>query len=267
MLGDEQLDLLSIATWKDSHCEMLELALWHEVPGIVCEKPISERLEHADAIVREVERTGTHLFVNHRRRCDPLVYELRAALRNGRIGEVLQVSTYYVYGLVTTGTHLIDTLRMLLQDVAGEIRWVIGMDNPFSLFSPDDDPCIDGWLGFDSGLKVSVQSLSMKDYDIFDLHFYGRGGKIVFRNIGRDVDYYDVIDSPEHAGFTELRSEPVERRGGEPRNQFRFLADHMIHCLEGKATSLSTGRDSLMALKVLLAMQRSAAAGGRRVEV
>ena len=258
---------VSIATWRDSHYDMMKLALKHKVPAVVLEKPIAEKREHAAEIVAEARAQGMHLLVNHRRRFDPLLYPLRDEMKAGGFGEMLQVSSYYVYGLVTTGTHLIDTLRMFLTGVAGEVRWVSAFPNMLKTFHPPDDANIDGMLGFDSGLKATVQSLSMKDYDLFEFDFFGRKGKVTLKNVGRDIEIRRVVESPEHQGFTELDDANPERRGGKPRDLFRFMADNAIDCLEGRATSLSTGEDSLKALEILLAMQQSAAAGGRVVEL
>jgi len=260
-------DIVSIATWKDTHYEMMKLSIQHGISAIVCEKPIAEEYGHAKEIVDLVAEKGIHLFINHRRRFDPLLYPLREDMRKGVIGEIIQVNTYYVYGLVTTGTHLIDALRFFLKDIAGEIKWVSAFPNKFQHFHPPGDPCIDGFIGFENGLKVSIQSLNMKDYDIFDFHFYGRKGHIVFKNIGRDIEIFKVIDSAEHQGFTEIAHKPSEHRGGKPRNQFRFLADNVVDSIEGRATSLSTGEDSLMALKVLLAMQSSVKQDGKKIEI
>jgi predicted dehydrogenase len=267
LLAEARPDLVSIATWKDSHYAMMKLALKHGVPVIVLEKPIAEAREHAQEIVEEAAQKGIHILVNHRRRFDPLLHTLREELRQGLIGELLQVTCYYVFGLVTTGTHLVDTLRMLLKDVAGEVSWVSAMPNALPTFHPADDPNIDGFIGFESGLKAAVQSLSMKDYDLFEFHFFGRRGRVVFKNVGRDIEIYRVIESGEHQGFTELENVPSERRGGAPRNLFRLLADNAVSCLEGQTSSLSTGEDSLKALEVLLAMHRSAAAGGSIVRL
>lgn len=267
LLHDIKPDVVSIATWKDTHYEMMKLCLNYAVPAIICEKPIAEKYEHAKEIVDRAKEKGVHLFINHRRRFDPLLYPLREDMKKGIIGEITQVSTYYAYGLVTTGTHLIDTLRFFLKDIAGEIKWVIGLPNKFHHYHPVDDPCIDGFVGFENGLKVSVQSLNIKDYDIMDYRFYGRRGKIELKNIGRDIRIYKVEDSPEHEGFTELSDNPIEIRGGMPRNQFGFLTDNVIDCLEGRALSLSTGEDSLKALEILLAMQRSIKDGSKKIEI
>ena len=94
--------------------------------------------------------------------------------------------------MLTTGTHVIDTLRFFLKDIAGEIKWVMGTLNTFPHFSPSDDPCVDGWIGFENGLKISLQSLDMKAYDIFDLNLYGSKGKVIFKNIGRTLEIYNI---------------------------------------------------------------------------
>ncbi len=122
-------------------------------------------------------------------------------------------------------------------------------------------------MGFENGLKAVIQSLSMKDYDNFDFHFYGRQGKAVLTNVGRRIEIYRVTDSPEHQGFTELSDTPAEVRGGEPRDLFGCMADNVLDCLEGRGAPLSTGEDSLKALDILLAMQESAADGGRTVRI
>jgi len=267
MLQKVRPDIVSIATWKDTHYEIIKLCVDFGIPAIVCEKPIAEKYEHAKEIVERIKQNGVHLFINHRRRFDPLLYPLREGLKIGMIGEIIQVSTYYVYGLVTTGTHVIDTLRFFLKDVAGEITWVIGIPNKFRHFHPQDDPCIDGFVGFENGLKASLQSLNIKDYDIMNYYFYGRKGLMILKNIGRDIEIYKVKDSPEHEYFAELINKPIKKLGGKPRNQFGYLADNVIDCLKGRATTLSSGEDSLKALEVLLAMQKSVAEKGKKIEL
>ena len=255
LIRKERPDVVSIATWKDSHYEMMKLVLKYKVPAIVLEKPIAEKIEHAREIVEEANRQGMHLLINHRRRFDSLVYEMRSKMRTGLIGEIMHASSYYVYGLVTTGTHMIDTLRLFL----GEVDWVVGFSLIKTHLAPEDDPCVNAMIGMKSGAQVNIIASDMKDYDIHEIHFYGRKGKLLFKNIGRDFDFYGIIPSPEHdPPFTELEGESSKHWGGTPRNQFMFLGDNVLNCLESGAKSLSTGEDSLRALEILLAIQESA---------
>lgn len=267
LLERERIDVVSIATWKDSHYEMLKLAMAAGVGVIVCEKPIAERLDHAREIVNEARARGVSLLINHRRRFDPLLYPFRDDLAAGLVGELQQVSSYYVYGLLTTGTHLVDALRFLLEPSVGEVEWVSGFANDRPHFAPPDDPCVDAVIGFASGVKATMQSVDLKRYDLFDIEIYGTEGRAAVRNVGRDIEITRVRESPEHAGFTELEPEASERRGGEPRDQFGMLADNAVACVRGTGSSLSSGEDSLRALEVLLAIRESAADGGRPVEL
>lgn len=267
LLANERPDTVAIATWRDTHYEMMEYALDAGVRVIVCEKPIAEKREDAIAIVNRCKEQGVHLLINHRRRFDRLLCDLKRDLEAGLIGEIIQVSSYYVYGLLTTGTHLIDTLRFLLGGMAGEVKWVSAFDNAFESYTPPDDNCVDGFIGFANGLKVSVQSLNIRDYDLFQFDFYGRKGKVSLRNIGRDIEISKVVPSPEHEGFSELEPVPSERRGGTPRDQFLFMADNVVDCLEGRSGSLSTGEDSMKALDILLKMRESVAKDGRVIQV
>ena len=43
MISAVKPDVVSIATWRDSHHAMMKLALDHGAPAIICEKPIAER--------------------------------------------------------------------------------------------------------------------------------------------------------------------------------------------------------------------------------
>ena len=265
LLVQTKPDIVSIATPNEAHFEMTKLAIEHGVSVVICEKPISDDLAHAEEVVALAREKGTKLIIHHSRRFEPMLYTLKEDIAKGLLGEMLQASTYYVYGLVSTGTHLVDTLRFLFNDVAGEIAWVAGYPNNLDVFEPSDDSCVDGIIAFESGFKVTLQSLNMKDYNIFDFYLYGRKGKAVYRNVSRDIDIYPVVEAPGHAGFTELSQEPLEHRGGEALDFFSGLGENAVDCLEGKAEPLSTGEDSVIALKVLLAIRESAEAGGMPV--
>ena len=85
LLEKEKPDIVSIATWKDTHYDMMKLCIKYNIPAIVCEKPIAEKIEHAHEIVQETKENGIHLFINHRRRFDPLLYPFKNDLNNGII--------------------------------------------------------------------------------------------------------------------------------------------------------------------------------------
>ena len=231
MIKTEKPDIVSIATWKDTHFEITSKCIDLGIKVIVLEKPLANTLKQAKFLIKKIKKNKVKVIVNHRRRFDKEIIKLRKLIKSGIIGEIIQVTSYYVYGILTTGTHLVDTLRMLLNDVAGEVQSVTGFKNKFGFYHPNDDENIDGVLTFKNNLKATIQSLNIKMYDNFDIYIYGTKGKILITGIGRSGLLYNIIRSPEHKGFDELDHKSKKIFGPKPRNQFGALANNAIDCL------------------------------------
>ena len=234
MIKVESPKIVSICTWKTSHYSITKECLKLGIKVIVLEKPLANTIHQAKELIKLVKKYNAKILVNHRRRYDEEVIKLKKKIDNDIIGDILQVSSFYVYGILTTGTHLIDTLRMLLRDKLGEVDKVIGVLNKLNNFKPKDDTNIDGFLFFKKNVIASIQSLDMKSYDNFDIIIYGRKGKIEITDIGRKILKYRIIKSPEHVGFTELDRKPTLLCSPKPRNQFGYLAKNAVKCLKNK---------------------------------
>ena len=267
MLLEQKPDIVSIATHQDTHNELIRIAIESGAKAIVCEKPISDDPIGAAKVIKQAEEAGVALIINHARRFDPTFQKLAERINADEVGELLQVSGYYVYGLISTGTHLIDTMRMLLTQKAGEIKWVAGWRFAPQHFHPPGDINIDGVIGFESGLKATVQSLNIKDYDFLEIDIFGRKGKAQCYGIGRRAAMFPVVASRINSGFTEIADTPSDTWGPSEQSFFELMSRNVIDCLDGKSEPKSTGVDSLMALKVLKSMQESAAGGGKVIEL
>ena len=231
MLKKIKPEIVSISTWKDSHYKITSDCLDFGIKVIVLEKPLANNLVQSKKIIKKIKKNKAKVIINHRRRFDSEIIKLAMKIKKGVIGDVVQVSSNYVYGLLTTGTHLIDTLRMLLNPIAGEIKYVSGFKNKFKNFLPKDDFNYDGILQFENGLKASMHSHNIKDYDIFDFHIYGTKGKILITDIGRSIFNYKIVKSPEHFNFTELSNKYKKLCKSDPRPQFEKLSKNAIDCL------------------------------------
>jgi predicted dehydrogenase len=259
MLREIQPQIISISTWKNSHYKITSDCLNLGVKVIVLEKPLANNIHQSKLLINLIKKKKAKVLINHRRRYDDEIIKLAKLLKEGIIGEILQVSSHYVYGLLTTGTHLIDTLRMLLVPVVGEITHVTGFNNNFKSHVPLDDKNYDGFLIFKNGLKASFQSHNIKNYDIFDFHIYGSKGKILITSIGRRIFNYKIIKSPEHTGFTELDYNIKEMCKSSPRPQFQRLSDNAINCLNSKKTQpLCSAYDSYIDMLVINGIIKSA---------
>jgi len=154
---------------------------------------------------------------------------------------------------------------MTLGPREGDVTWVAAWPNAHGVHYPEGDPCIDGVLGFESGLKVFIQSLDMRAYDHFEVRYFGRDGAVVCNGLTRRVDLFAAGEAATRARFSELPREPNSSWSNLDCSYFELATENVVDCIEGRTQSLSTGRDSVAALAILKAMLESSEAEGRRI--
>ena len=91
MLEREKLDGVVVAVPNKLHQPVTEDCVSRGL-HVLLEKPISDDLETADAIIASARRMNVHLLVAHHRRFNPGLERVREAIRNKEIGDLLGVS-------------------------------------------------------------------------------------------------------------------------------------------------------------------------------
>lgn len=124
LLEREKLDIVSICTWPPLRPEMTELACNHGVRAIVAEKPMAVDLAGCDRMIAAAERAGTVLIVHHQRRFRSRFVKAKELIDSGAIGDVVQINVYNGGDVLTSSSHMVDTMSYLLGDPPAE--WVIG---------------------------------------------------------------------------------------------------------------------------------------------
>ncbi len=91
MLDEVQPDILAIAPrWVDQHAEAA-IAAGERGVHVFMEKPFCRTLVEADDIVATCERTHAKLAVAHPTRYSPIISTVRKLLKEGAIGDVLEL--------------------------------------------------------------------------------------------------------------------------------------------------------------------------------
>lgn len=88
MLAREDLDVLDVATWRDTHAELVRLAADHGV-DVLCQKPLARTLDEAEALVADVEGR-IRVMVNENRRFAGRFRTIGRWIAEGRLGELRQ---------------------------------------------------------------------------------------------------------------------------------------------------------------------------------
>jgi len=116
-LNESKIDGLIISTHAPSHYEIVKTAIEREINYIVCEKPFTTSLKHADEIIEQLKTSKSRLVINYSRRFSNLYTNLKNDLfQKNIIGKPRSVIiTCGAGGLSAVGTHFFDLCCFLLQ--------------------------------------------------------------------------------------------------------------------------------------------------------
>jgi predicted dehydrogenase len=259
MLGNEEVDILSICTWNSTHLEILEVASKSNVRAIWCEKPISDSLTNAKRMIEIADAHKIKLAVNHSRRWDKLYINIADIIHSGELGEIQQVSCYYTGGLANTCSHLFDVLRMFLGDAEGVAGWI--NDSPGK-----DDPNMDGYIKFKNGATAILQSVVVKSFLIFEFDIYGTEGRLRIEDNGFGLSYWKVKESEKYSGYNELAAEsaPLEI---PPKTMVKSAVQDIVESIQTSKEPACTGLDGYKALEMICAFQLSSSENNRYVSI
>ncbi len=124
MFDGENIDILSICTWMNTHAEIAVAAAEAGIGGILCEKPLAGSLEEVDAILDAADRNGTRIAVGHHHRFRGACERGRELVLEGAIGQPALFHGNTSGGLLNNGTHFVDIARYLMDD--SDPVWAIG---------------------------------------------------------------------------------------------------------------------------------------------
>jgi len=90
-------DVVAIMTPNDSHYEYAVAALEHDF-DVICDKPMTNTLEEAEALHQKVQETGLIFCLTHNYTGYPMVRQAKAMVEDGQIGTVRLLQVEYVQG-------------------------------------------------------------------------------------------------------------------------------------------------------------------------
>ncbi|MCL2293961.1 MAG: Gfo/Idh/MocA family oxidoreductase [Spirochaetes bacterium] len=118
MLKKINPDIVFIATWPDSHLEMVQKAITQGVKVIVCEKPLADKLGKAKKIALYHKKGAAKIITNHERRYSNDYVLAKKRIDEKTYGELLSISAFLYMGKTKRiidvmwhdGTHLADII-------------------------------------------------------------------------------------------------------------------------------------------------------------
>jgi predicted dehydrogenase len=107
----DRCDLVTVATPNNLHFEIAS-ALVHSGFDVLCEKPLTTRVEDAEALVESVKKHDRVFAVMYGYTGYPLVREARAMIRAGKLGAIRVVHTEFAHGFMAGGSDALGRWRL-----------------------------------------------------------------------------------------------------------------------------------------------------------
>ena len=282
LLALDRPDGLIIATPTPLHARHALTAIDAGLPVLV-EKPLTDTLEDAMAVVAAADAAGVPVLVGHHRRHNPLIQAAVKALKDGLVGDVRAVqATCWFYkpdhyfqeapwrkqlgaGPVSVNlVHDIDLLRLF----CGDVILVQAQTRP-SRRGYENEDLAAAILQFDSG---AIATLTVSDaiaapwswemtsgenpiYPMTGQSCYLIGGSEGALSLP-DLRHWRHSGAPDW--WTPMTSAILPHEPGDPL--VRQIA-HFAAVIHGKVQPLVSARDGLRNIQVIDAIERSAISG------
>lgn len=192
LLKHEQPTVVILSSSTDQHfpqlCQLLEAA--RRIPVVFVEKPLCQRQAEWQDLKALVDRANdVTVLVNHTRRFDPSHQRLADLIKGGQLGPLVSGRCDYYGGWLNNGSHLVDTLRMFIGDLAIRKAQLGPQGRP-------GDPCLDVRLAA-SGAFIDLIGFDERCYQIFEMDLRFERGRIQVRNFGEEM----IVERAEVNGF------------------------------------------------------------------
>jgi predicted dehydrogenase len=236
MLEVHKPQILSIATHPDSHYYYCKLASDHQVPVIICEKPLADNLRQAGKIASLANsKEAPVIIVNHERRYSLDYIRAKEILDSEKLGKIISVHAILYMGktrrildmLWHDGTHLADAIMFLARGrLKHRKKWGEKLNSRRGT----------AWLeaalirGKEEPVPVIMEVGAGRDYLAFEMEFSCERGRL---RIGNSVfEVYESSPSPYAENFRSLKN-TGEVFTGQTRYFSNMLQD-AVNCVHDK---------------------------------
>tara|TARA_B100000579_G_scaffold437771_1_gene468921 strand:- start:24613 stop:25578 length:966 start_codon:yes stop_codon:yes gene_type:complete len=243
ILSGINFDIISICSPTESHLDCLEQCIDLRPTLVFCEKPLCTSSKKAEIILDKYHENNIKILLNFSRRFDKSIRGLKKDIDNRKYGELRAVSGIYNKGLINNGSHLIDCLLFLFDDI--KIEWVGRPKTDYHR----DDPSLPLTLSCKKNVPISILNADSNDYSIFELDLIFSKKRIRITEGGMNWLFQDVRDDKNFSGYKTL-GKPYERTGGY-KDVFTNSLELIDDIIRGKKKNLFSKKIILKTIIIL----------------
>ncbi|OEH85490.1 hypothetical protein BHU72_05230 [Desulfuribacillus stibiiarsenatis] len=192
------IDIVSVAVPDEYHHIVMSELLKYDVKLIFLEKPIADSKQNARMIMHQYLPVETPVLVNYSRRFTKEFQVLKNRIQSGEFGDFLNGTGYYGKGLIHNGSHLIDLLFYLFNNVTVDNQYIGSIYDYY-----ENDPSISATLKINNK-PFLLQAINCQLYEIFEIDLFYEKKRITITDLGFVLKEYDVLPSPYFKGYVNL---------------------------------------------------------------
>jgi len=270
MLAKEKPDLVCVATRSPNYHRDMALAAIEVGAHLIIEKPLSETLEAADAIIEAADAKGLKIAMCHPLRFSGELRRIKALIEEGFVGTPVEIrgigaqdGRYGGEDMFVLGTHEFDLMRFYFGDplwcqasvtVGGRDITKEDVRRAHEPFLTAGDS-LRATYGFPGNLAYHWSSIKTPDRWRSRRGFTIFGSKRIIAFYGSGPMYFDApqIPAPGDQGAWLPLPQP-KANAPAPGGHF---AGNLIHAIETDTRPMSSGHDGRWAVEMVAAAYES----------
>ena len=242
MYANEQLDIVDCVLPVQFNPDMVVLAAETSgAKGIVSEKPIAASLVDADRMVAACEANGIPWQGGNVDRSISQLWEARALIEAGEIGEVLSINLYEM--TMQGGCQGLSVAHMFAQDA--DIDWVTGWTNGDPFGESDDEYLgIGGYVRYANGVECFIHARTGAMRGLIVTGTEGvyvtdkRHHRFYHKSDGSDADLLSNLQYDDSKTFKPFRP---HAEGGYDDEGWLYPGDRLVNSMQSIVDAITLG--------------------------
>jgi predicted dehydrogenase len=280
-LADPTVDAVVVATPTTTHYQLAADAL-RAGKHVLVEKPMATTAAEAEELCEMAARGCRVLMVGHVFLFNAGIRRVKDYLGCGRLGRILYLSMVRT-NLGPIRMDVNAAWDLASHDVSIANYWLGAIPSHAAAqggcwINPGVEDVVFATLWYPNEIIVHLQVSWLSPRKIRDITVVGEQAMLTFddMNLTEPIRIYDKrVGEQRTPGFidtfasfrTSIREGDIQIPRVAPGEPLKAECDHFVDCVATGATPLADGRTGADTVRVLAAVSRSMAGGGRRVEV
>jgi predicted dehydrogenase len=195
------IDIIAICTPTETHYELINKIISNGIfpKCFFCEKPFTSSLTHAEHTLANLQKNNIGLIIGYQRSFLSNFTDIFSRYKNNEYGNLLTADIKYSKGLLNNGSHALDLLFCLFNDIH-----LVGFGKSFEDYNDID---LSAEVFFEhKGRSITLTPLNEKSFSIFEVDFIFDKRRFRFTDNCFNLEEYFIQDDANYPGYFSISS-------------------------------------------------------------